>query len=113
MEKLKIISLLFSLIGIIILTFLYSLKKPVTIDICELNKIKDDSYIKIFGIATKVEKGQDINIINLKNSSCSVKVICKCDVETGKNLEIVGKVITYKKNNKIEKEIEVYSLKQK
>lgn len=96
--KLKHFSLLFSVIGILLLYFLSRLSQPPVVAIEELQKYEGKQVI-VYGIVTGYqETGQDSQIIKIKEGNATVTLFVSgaIELEFGDKLKATGEVQKYK-----------------
>lgn len=96
--KLKHFSLLFSVIGILLLYFLSRLSQPPVVAIDELQKYEGKEVI-VYGIVTSYRAtGQDSQIIKIKEGNATVTLFVSgaIELEFGDKLKVTGEVQKYK-----------------
>jgi hypothetical protein len=96
--KLKYFSLLFSLVGILLLYFLSKLTQPPVIDLQEISKF-DGKQVIVEGIVKDYSNGRfGSQQIIIEYSNCSVTIFLegKIDVEYGDKIQARGEVQKYK-----------------
>ena len=100
------VSLVFSIIGIIILFFISDKIKPKEYQINKLTKDELEKEVKIIG---KIKNLKQLNkglLITLEDKTSSIKVILfenkNIKLRTGINIEVIGKLKTYQKEFEIE-----------
>jgi len=107
-KKIKKISFIISVVGILIIIFLSIFSEPKTTLIDNLNKKDIDTYIKINGTIINIEKIKSQNsfflIIRLKDFSGSIDVLDNknSDLRINQKIQVIGKISEYKNQLQIE-----------
>lgn len=94
------VSLIFSLIGILILFFLTYTIKVQLYEINSLSKDNIDDTVRVKGIVESFTETPGLYLVNLKDNSGRITVVVFKDerlgLQEGLNLEVIGNVVEYK-----------------
>ncbi|MEM3405571.1 MAG: hypothetical protein QW117_01190 [Candidatus Pacearchaeota archaeon] len=109
-ERKAKIFLLLCIFGLLILFYIQEKTFPKVINICEIEKLKENEYVSVYGkVIEERELAKNFYLLILENSSCKLEIICNCKNFTNKNIEVIGKISYYKNKTQInaEKIIEI------
>ena len=97
------ISILISLIGIFFLLVLTNFLEPKQINISEINNKLLDQKVKISGTIEKITDKQTFQILEVKDSTGKIDVLCNCknNIKQNQKVIITGKIQEYKKQLQI------------
>ena len=99
------ITLVLSIIGILLLFFISDKIKPKEYSLSELSKEVLEKEIKVKGEITKITEKPELTIMYIKDSTeKEIKVISfgKLNLKKGLNIEVIGKLKSYKNELEIE-----------
>ena len=98
------ISLIFSLIGILILFYLTYTIEPNSYNINSLSRDNLDEVIKVKGIVESYSETPGLYLITLNDNTGKITIVVfkdeKIELQEGINLEVIGQVVEYE--NKLE-----------
>ena len=98
------ISLIFSLIGILILFFLTYTIKVNLYEINSLSKDNLDDIVRVKGIVESYSETPGLYLVNLKDNTGKITVVVfkdeKLELQEGLEIEVIGQVVEYQ--NKLE-----------
>jgi hypothetical protein len=102
-EKLKKITFLLSILGIFLIFIISIFIKPLKINGCDLEDIKENTYVEISGeIIVKIDLTDTFKLYILKNDSCKIDVVCNCNLDIERKKVVVrGKVQEYEDKKQI------------
>ena len=98
------VSLIFSLIGILILFFLTYTIKVNLYEINSLSKDNLDDIVRVKGIVESYSETPGLYLVNLKDNTGKITVVVfkdeKLELQEGLEIEVIGQVVEYQ--NKLE-----------
>lgn len=99
------ISLVFSIIGIIILFLISDKIKPKEFQISKLSKDELEQEVKIIGKIKTLKQSNEMTALTIEDKTDSIKVILfekDLKLKTGLKVEVIGKFKAYQKEFEIE-----------
>ena len=94
------ISLIFSLIGILILFFLTYTLKVNLYEINSLSKDNLDDIVRVKGVVESYSETPGLYLVNLKDNTGKITVVVfkdeKLGLQEGLGIEVIGNVVEYK-----------------
>jgi len=98
------VSLIFSLIGILILFFLTYTLKVNLYEINSLSKDNLDDIVRVKGVVESFTETPGLYLVNLKDNTGKITVVVfkdeKLELQEGLEIEVIGQVVEYQ--NKLE-----------
>ena len=98
------VSLIFSLIGILILFYLTYTIEPKSYNIDSLSRDNLDEVVKIKGVIESYSETPGLYLITLNDNTGKITIVVfkdeKIELQEGINLEVIGQVVEYE--NKLE-----------
>ena len=99
------VSLIFSLIGILILFFLTYTLKVNLYEINSLSKDNLDDIVRVKGVVESFTETPGLYLVNLKDNTGKITVVVfkdeKLELQEGLEIEVIGNVVEYKDNIEI------------
>lgn len=101
MEVLLKVSLVFSVLGVLLLLLVANAYEPKLTSISEINDKMLEKKVKISGTILKIEDKETFQILSVKDDSGKIDVLCECGeinstIKVNQEIFVVGKVQAYK-----------------
>jgi RecJ-like exonuclease len=107
-KSLLIISLIFSLLGVLIILFVSENIEIPTYKISEITKENLEDTVKVTGTLSLIKETKNVYLFNLKDETSEIMVIAfkkeRIDFKDDQRVTIIGKVIEYQDQLEIQAE---------
>jgi DNA/RNA endonuclease YhcR with UshA esterase domain len=98
-NKLLKISLVFSLLGILVILYISETVSPPLTKIVDITKEKIDEKVKIQGVLISIINTKTISILNIEDHTGKINVILfenKTNLQKNQKVEVLGTITEYK-----------------